>query len=186
MIETAVAATVAASAPVVATATAAEIGFFAVVAGFVGGWALVILAVLAVFGILAEHNKSSGWAVFWLLLAGGVAAIAFHVPLMVLGITAVAYIAIGLVWSFWRYKRHVTEQVALHRLSDSRIKEDVLRKIHPKNMLGTITAWIIVWPFSFVASFVGDLINFIQSLVTKFFRGVYFKIYDSAVAALKS
>ncbi len=185
MIGTAVAATAAASAPVVATATAAEIGFFAAIAGFVGGWALVILAVLALFGILAEHNKSSGWAVFWLAIAGAVAFVAFNVPLMVLGIAAVAYIAIGLVWSFWRYKRHVNDMVEQHRSSSASTREDVLRRIHPKNMLGTITAWIIVWPFSFVASIVGDMITFIQSLVTKFFRGVYFKIYDSAVAALK-
>jgi hypothetical protein len=181
MIGTAVAATAAAS----ATATAAEVGFFAAIGGFIAGWAIVILAVLALFGILAEHNKSSGWAVFWLLLAGGVAYLAFSVPLSLLAIAAAAYIAIGLVWSFWRYKRHVTEMVDKHKNSDTHTREMVLRQIHPKSMLGTITAWIVVWPFSFVASIVGDLITFIQSLVTKFFRGVYFKIYDSAVAALK-
>lgn len=187
MIGTAVAAT-AASAPVATAtvATATEIGFFAAIAGFIGGWALVILAVLALLGILSEHNKSSGWAIFWLVLAGVVAFIAFNVPLMVLGLAAAAYIAVGLVWSFWRYKRYVNEMVTQHRASDARTKEDVLRKIHPKNMLGTITSWIIVWPFSFVASIVGDLINFIQSLVSKFFRGVYFRIYDAAVSALKT
>jgi hypothetical protein len=52
-------------------------------------------------------------------------------------------------------------------------------------MLPTITAWITIWPFSLVENFVGDIINFIQDLVQKVFRGIYHKIYDSAVAALK-
>lgn len=186
MIETAVAATVAASAataPVLVSG--AEVGMLAAAGGFIAGWAIVILVVLAIFGILAEHNESSGWAVFWLLLAGAVSYIAFSVSFLMLALAAVTYIVIGVLWSFWRYKRHVITHVEANRTADSRTRERILEQIHPKRMLGTITAWIVIWPFSFLDSFVGDLINFIQSLVTKFFRGIYFKIYDSAVAALK-
>lgn len=183
----AAAAASAASAPVAAAAatTAAEVGFFAGLAGFIAGWAFLILGVLFLLGILSEHNESSGWAVFWMVLAAGVAWIAFSLPLMWLAIGAVAYIVIGLFWSFWRYKRHVSKMVEKHKESSSMERERVLRQLHPKEMLGTITAWIVVWPFSLVENLVGDIINFIQSLVTKFFRGVYFRIYDAAVAALK-
>lgn len=183
----AAAAASAASAPVAAVAatTAAEVGFLAAVGGFIAGWAVLILGVLFLLGILSEHNESSGWAVFWMLLAAGVAWVAFSLPLMMLAIGAVAYIAVGLVWSFWRYKRHVSKKVDEYKGRDQREREHVLRQLHPKAMLGTITAWIVVWPFSMVENLVGDLINFVQSLVTKIFRGIYFKIYDSAVAALK-
>lgn len=183
----AAAAASAASAPVAAVAatTAAEVGFMAAVGGFIAGWAVLILGVLFLFGILSEHNESSGWAVFWFLLAAGVAYIAFNISLMMLAVGSVAYVAIGLFWSFWRYKRYVSKKVAEYKERDAREREHILRKLHPKEMLGTITAWIVVWPFSMVGNLVGDLIDFIQSLVTKFFRGVYFKIYDSAVAALK-
>jgi MFS family permease len=177
----------AASAPVAAAAatTAAEVGFFAAVGGFIAGWAFVILGVLVLLGILSEHNESSGWAVFWMLLIAGVVALTFHIPLVMLGIGAVAYLAIGLFWSFWRYKRHVTKKVEEYKEKDAREREYALRALHPKAMLGTITAWIVVWPFSLVESLVGDIIDFIKALVTKFFRGVYFRIYDAAVAALK-
>jgi hypothetical protein len=37
-----------------------------------------------------------------------------------------------------------------------------------------------------VENFVGDIITGIQTLVQKIFRGIYHRIYDSAVAALKA
>jgi hypothetical protein len=184
---TAVAASAAASAPatLTVTATAAEVGFMAGVAGFIAGQAVLILCVLFLFGLLSEHNESSGWAVFWMILTGCVAFIAFSLSPVKLAVGAAAYIVVGLVWSFYRYKRHADKQVAKYKGAESTTKQLILARLHPKEMLGTITAWIMVWPFSMVERVVGDLINFIQSLVTKFFRGVYFKIYDAAVAALK-
>lgn len=187
MISTAYAATAAsaASAATPVMVTAAEAGFLAGVAGFIAGWAVVILAVLFLFGVLSEHNESSGWAVFWALLLGAVAFVAFDVPLMFLAIGAGVYAVVGLLWSFYRYKRHVQKQVDLNRTADAHQRERVLRKLHPSEMIGTITAWILVWPMSLVGNLVGDLINFAQLMVTKFFRGVYYRIYDAAVAALK-
>jgi hypothetical protein len=52
-------------------------------------------------------------------------------------------------------------------------------------MWPSITAWVMIWPFSLIENFVGDIINAIQALVKKVFRGIYYKIYDSAVEALK-
>jgi hypothetical protein len=168
-----------------AAATAAEVGFFAGIIGFLAGWGVLILAVLILLGIISEHNNSRGWAVFWALLAGAIAFLVFHVSLMTLIIGAIGYIIIGLFWSFWRYKRHVSKIVEEYRNSSDSEKERALRNIHPKAMLSTITAWIMIWPFSMVENVIGDLITGIQMLVTKFFRGVYHKVYDSAVAALR-
>lgn len=175
----------AASAPVAVAVTASEVGFFAGLGLFVAGWAVAILVVLALFGILAEHNGARGWSVFFMLIAGAVAYISFNVSLIALAVGAVAYIAVGLVWSFWRYKRHASKVVEQNRESSAREKEIALARLHPKAMLGTITAWIMIWPFSMVENIVGDLITAIQLLVTKFFRGVYHKVYESAVQALK-
>lgn len=181
-----VSAAVAASAAVAtATSGAASVGFFAAAAGFIAGWAVVILLVLLFFGILSEHNDSSGWSVFFMLIAGAVVYMAFSVSWMMLAVYSVAYIVIGLFWSFWRYKRHAAKVVEQHKNSDARQKEFALQRLHPKAMFGTITAWIMVWPFSFIQNMLGDLITAIQSLVTKFFRGIYHRIYDAAVAALQ-
>ena len=177
-------AAVAASAPVAAAASpgfiAATIGFFA---GFLLTWPALIGLVL--LGILFEHNGARGWAVSTALAVAGIAYFFFAVPLLTILIGAVAYVLIGLFWSVWRYKRHVTSTVAKHVESSDIEKNVVLRNLHPKAMLPTITAWILIWPFSFIENIASDLINGIEALVSKFFRGIYHKIYNSAVAALK-
>lgn len=155
----------------------------AFLAGFLLTWPALI--VLVVLGILFEHNGARGWAVFTALAAAAVSYFFFNVSLATIAIGAVAYIAIGLVWSFWRYKRHAEKVVEQNKDETASTKERALAALHPKAMLGTITAWIMIWPFSMVENIVGDLINGIQLLVTKFFRGVYHKVYDSAVAALR-
>lgn len=165
--------------------TATEVGLLAGIAGFVAGWAVMILVVLALFGIIAEANDARGWSVFWMIIAAAVVYVSFNISLMMLAIGLVGYIIIGLFWSFWRYKRHAAKVVQENRDASSMQKERVLAQLHPKAMLGTITAWIMVWPFSMVENLVGDLITGIQMLVTKFFRGVYHRVYDAAVAALQ-
>jgi len=180
----------AASAPAVAAsgavlATAAEIGFFAGLGAFITGWAILILIALFLFGIVAEHTASSGWAIFFMILAAGVAFFVYSFSWITLAVGVVGYIVVGLLWSFWRYKRHAQKVVEANKNESPSNKQRALERLHPKSMLGTITAWIVIWPFSMVENLVGDIINFIHELVTKFFRGVYHRIYDAAVSALK-
>lgn len=156
---------------------------FAFMAGIMLTWpALVVLLVL---GILFEHNDSHGWAVFTGLVAITVAFFFFDVPLGVLAIGAVIYLMVGLCWSFWRYKRHVDDTITEHKGSCQNTKNHVLTYLQPKEMLGTITTWIIVWPFSMIENLTSDIINGIQTLVQRVFHGVYNRIYESAVSALK-
>jgi hypothetical protein len=168
-----------------ATSAAASAGFWGALAGFVAGWAFLILGVILVLGMISEHTDSSGWSIFFLLIAGAVVFMSFSVSWTMLAIYAGAYLVVGLLWSFWRYKRHAEKVVAKNKTADARQKQQALESLHPKEMLGSITAWILVWPFSLVQNLLGDIINFIQALVTKFFRGVYHRIYDAAVAALQ-
>lgn len=155
---------------------------------FLGAFLLTwpALAALVVLGILFEYNEASGFAAFTALGTIAVSFFFFHIPLITLGLGAVAYIAFGLFWSFYRYKRHAATVVEKNLESSSSEKERALRDLHPKAMLARITSWILVWPFSLIENFVGDFIAAVQSLVSKWFRGVYHKIYDSAVAALKA
>ena len=180
-----IAASAAAVASAAASTAATSPGLFAAAGMFIAGWGITILVILAVLGILFEHNGARGWSVFTALVVAAVAYISFNVSLVMIGIGAVAWLAIGLVWSFWRYKRHAAKVVEENRDAPAGVKERVLRDLHPRAMLPTITAWIMIWPFSMVENIVGDLINLVQTLVTKFFRGIYHSIYDAAVAALK-
>jgi hypothetical protein len=158
----------------------AGLAFFA---GFILTWPALI--VLLFLGILFEHNGARGWAVFTALAAAAVSYFFFAVPLATIAIGTLGYVVLGVIYSFFRYKRHASKIVEQFKNESAERKERALYDLHPKQMLSTITAWIIIWPFSFVENFVGDIINAIQALVTKFFRGVYHRIYDSAVSALK-
>lgn len=178
-------AAVAASAPV---AAAASPGFIMAAIAFFGGLLVSwpTLVVLAILGILFEHNGARGWAVTTALVSAGTAYFFFAVPLMTILIGAAIYLVIGLVWSMYRYKRHVSNAVDEYKDADQNIKDRIIHSLHPKAMLSTITAWILIWPFSFIENIASDLINGIEALVSKFFRGIYHRIYNSAVAALKA
>lgn len=155
---------------------------FAFIAGWMLTWpAIVILSVLI---ILFEHNSARGWATTIALITAVTCYFFFNIPLLTLGIGFVIYLLVGLVWSFWRYKRHVNEQVEKHKDDNRQVIDLVLKQIHPKSMGGTIAAWVILWPFSLIENLIGDFINGIQTLVQKVFRGVYHKIYNSAVSSL--
>lgn len=179
-----VTAAVAASA---AASSAASTGFFAGIFGFAAGLLLTWPALigLVVLGILFEHNGARGWAVFTALVLAATAYFFFDVSLATIAIGAAGYVAIGLLWSFWRYKRHAQKVVEQTLGGSAHDKEHALRRLHPRAMLSTITAWIMIWPFSMVENITGDIINLIQDLVRKVFRGIYHRIYDSAVSQLQ-
>lgn len=139
---------------------------------------------LLILGILFEHNGAHGWAVFSAITTMVVSYFFFGIPLTTVLLGAFTYVVIGIVWSFYRYKRYVNDIIIEHKDSSKSMKEAVLSRIHPREMLSTITAWILIWPFSLVENFVGDIITGIQLLVQKVFRKVYHKIYDSAVSQL--
>ena len=159
------------------------IATLAFLAGFLLTWPALI--VLLIMGILFEHNGARNWAVFTALVVMAVSYFFFAIPLMTVLLGAVGYVVIGLIWSFYRYKRHASDVVEANKNASETARQYAIRDLHPKEMLGTITAWIVVWPFSLVENFVGDIITGIQTLVQKVFRGIYHRIYDAAVEQLK-
>jgi hypothetical protein len=179
-----VSAAVAASAAVATASPGLLAGFAGFFAGILLTWPALIVLVL--FGVIAEHNSARGWAVFWAAAALIAGFFYFDFSLLALAISAVVYVAVGVVWSWYRYKRFVSDTVAANRNTSDSNKQRVIEQLHPKAMLGTITAWIMIWPMSFLGNVVGDLIDGIQLLVTKVFRGIYHKIYNTAVEQLLS
>jgi hypothetical protein len=136
------------------------------------------LVALCIFGIWAEHNESRGFAVFWALVAGVSAFFYFDVPLQSIAICSIGYVCFGIAWSFYRYKRFIVAKA--ERISE--INYGRIEDYHPSRMLDTITAWIIIWPFSLIENLCSDIINGVEALVKKVFKGVYNRIYEAAVA----
>jgi len=144
---------------------------------FLATWPAIL--VLCILGIWCEHNESRGFAVFWALVAGASAFFYFNVSLESIAISSIGYVCFGIVWSFYRYKRFIVAKV--DELSSSGYPGRV-EQYHPSNMLDTITAWIIIWPFSLIENLCSDIINGVEALVKGVFKGVYNRIYEHAIA----
>ena len=154
------------------------IAFFA---GLFLSWPTLII--LFIFATLAEHNNSRGWAIFWTLIVIPIAYLFFKPSGYSMLMYSLGYMAIGVSWSFFRYKRFLVDKSEEIRNSTLYTtleeKRQYIKSLHPSKNLDTITAWIIVWPFSAIENFVGDLIDLTHALITKVFKGIYYKIYES-------
>jgi len=156
---------------------------------FILGYAITLpfLVILLFAGILFEHNESRGLAIVSGIVATVVAYFYFKFPIVYALYGTGVYAVVGVVWSFYRYKRYVVKQVEKTRnpgMTASQ-KQTLIERMHPTAMLGTITAWILIWPFSVLDNLIGDIINSVEHLVKTVFRGVYHKIYTSAVSQIK-
>ena len=153
-----------------------------VIAGYILTWPT--LCILFEFGVLFEHHNARGWAVFVGLVAMAISYFYFAVPLLAVAIYAGVYLFVGMLWSFWRYKRYVEAEVELIRAGSYLARS--VDNLHPSRNLDTITCWILIWPISAVESITGDIINITQTLIQKVFHGVYHKIYTAATAPLRA
>lgn len=144
---------------------------------FLATWPAIL--VLCILGIWCEHNESRGFAVFWALVAGASAFFYFNVSLESIAISSIGYVCFGIVWSFYRYKRFIVAKVEELRNDGY---PNRIEQYHPTKMLDTITAWIIIWPFSLIENLCSDIINGVEALVKGVFKGVYNRIYNAAVA----
>jgi Zn-dependent protease with chaperone function len=141
------------------------------------------LAGLFLLGILFEYNECRGWSVFTGLIVAVSSYFFFQIPLAEIFVGIGVYLFVGVLWSFWRYKRYVEKSVIIARKLSGLDLTLYLRRLHPSENLSKITAWIIIWPFSMIENLCSDIINFIETLVSKVFKGVYNKIYSSATAS---
>ncbi len=150
------------------------------IVAFLAGWFLSwpALGLMLLLGIIFEANEAHSWSMFTGIVTAIVAYFFFSIPFVSLLIYSVGYFVVGFIWSFWRYKRFVDLEVNTVTKGN---RQYMIEKIKPSNMLSTITTWVIVWPFSMIENIVGDLINLVQTAITKFFRGVYNRIYENAI-----
>lgn len=155
---------------------------------FLAGWLLSwpSLAILCGLGILFEHNEAHGMAIFLALITAASAFFFFDVTAVHLAVVAVAYLVVGVAWSFWRYRRFVRS--AVERITRESHSPDILSiklgSLKPSSNTEKIVGWVIVWPFSAVDSIVGDLISIVTELVTTTFRKIYVSIYNAATKGL--
>lgn len=142
------------------------------------------IIILCILGTIFESNEAHGWSVFMGLAAAFVAYIMYSIPLSILAACIAAYFVIGFIWSFWRYKRHKDMIVEEYKDRSAGDRKSALQYLDPRRMLSQITTWVIIWPFSMVENVLGDIIKLVQTAISKFFKGIYTRIYLDAVNKL--
>lgn len=157
---------------------------------------LALVGLLVVLTVIFEHKEKTGMAImtfiFTTFCVFYFGTIEFELKKFLMAL--LAYGIIGIVWSFWRYKRYVEVKseaaYAKHKSAemsqfDQRYLNLALESLQPKNMTGKIVQWIIIWPFSMIENILGDLIVLIEKIVTGSLNSIYQKIYTHSVVVKK-
>lgn len=134
---------------------------------FLGGLGLWLL--------LLSHWESDGWGLFFLILLAICIYLAFNIPANIILSIIALYIPIGIGWSIFRWKRHCKntikgvdfEKLGLYK------KGLLLVKLKPEENTTKIVNWIFVWPFSFIETILGDIVDIVEDFVRERIIGVY-------------
>lgn len=148
------------------------------VTGFIIGSGWWLLAPLILFSILTEHWRAPACQFFFTLWAVICAVVLFNVSWTVIGYSALAYIPIGFLWSFWRWKKRCDKEVRELETTENPGNWSVnvaLDRVSFRNNIGKITSWVFCWPFSMVGCCLEDLIDAVQSGIRKIGKITYEK-----------
>jgi hypothetical protein len=151
--------------------------FFGFVTGYMLNW--IALSALLLLAVAFEAMECPKTALLVTAAAGFVAYQFFGLAPRHILYGSAAYVLIGVVWSIWRYRRFVQDNVP-KAFTDSE-----LRALAPKKQAGLIVHWMIVWPVSMASNVIGDVIVLAKSIVTTWLRGIYESIYQGEVASAR-
>lgn len=99
-----------------------------------------------------------------------------ELSLLLVAITLIGYFGIGAVWSFFRYKRFLSERIAEFLKQYGYVSTSHLIYLKPSENKYDIFIWISVWPVSMAENLMTDITDYVMKL----FSGVYQRLYDSA------
>jgi hypothetical protein len=144
------------------------------------------LMALILLGIIFEFYDNV-LSVYTGIAAALVAYFMYNIPLNTLAIYAGIYLVIGIIWSFWRFKRYTDQKV--EEYNENLIKraidhERLMHQISLKACTGRIVAWITVWPFSMIENLTSDIVKLLKSLVTDVLKYFYTIIINNAVSKI--
>ena len=153
-------------------------GIFAGVFGFIMWWPILIALFCFTLWVTEESLKPDRdfqWMAMFLnmfmlssvYITFGVTFEYFHI---------LAYMVIGLLWSFLRFDRY-----GQHVRDNFDKKGDRAYWLRLDKNTGAIANWILIWPFSIMRWLLEDIIHMVEKLITVYFRGVYTRIADKYI-----
>lgn len=150
---------------------------------FLGGLSVSIL--------LFEYNDAYLWSALSTILLGILVVFALAVPASTIGLVLIAWIPVGFIWSFWRWRKHCIAVVSdtkringNYSVWGSNAKSRVQKATNIKENADLVVYWIIAWPFSMVVNVLDDIITTVKELVLRMFKKVYDRITASALKGL--
>lgn len=149
------------------------------IVGFFSGilsWYLLIG--LCVFGVISEYNERRTLGVIFAVATAFSAISFFNISFRDAIMISIGYFVIGVLWSFWRYRVFLVSRFENINKSYSdnseQMRQTKMGELAPKYMVGTLVAWIVAWPFSFIGNIISD---FVSVVIIK----TYMKVYSSSV-----
>lgn len=161
------------------------------VSGFVGGIVSSWIFLLGVFffAIIAERSDRLGWSIF----LGILTVVSFYATVGLSGLTGLSwwmlviiYAAGGITHALWRWFRStaiITEKyntLAKNGSLEAHTLRSYKEETDYRENIDKISYWILAWPISGAAHFLGDVVVAVQKMVTKFFSGVFDAITERA------
>jgi len=134
---------------------------------------------VGVICLIAEYRESDGWAIFWGLGFLGLIYSVFNIPLTYVMYAVIAYLPMGSLYSFWRWKIHCDRKLALFRQIYEPTKwqkDKALNEIDVMQQKSRIAQWIIGWPWGLLINLTRDIVEGLERLITttlsKMFSGI--------------
>ena len=138
----------------------------------------ILIGMFVLASLLLNLDWPALAGVFMILVAVSLVLL-FKASLLTMVIFALSYFVLGVLWSFWKYKRFIDNSVE----QANNIKSNAYIK-PPNAMWGTITGWILSWPFGLTSDFIFEFYSGIKFIARKMFSGVYEWIYENAISKL--
>lgn len=144
------------------------------------------IAILSVFLIFFSYKDYKNWSLFSISLLGAAVYGIFNLePMFALQCLA-AYIPVGVLWSFWRWKRHgddTMKGVIVGTLND-RQKSVLIEQLTPRYNIDRISTWVVAWPFSLISHVFSDIIALVSKVIREYLIEIYSKISGKHLEAL--
>lgn len=153
-------------------------------------WAIIGTCILCAFSV---HTDSRFFSVFFLGLFGLIVYNMFSMSLEQLMYYTIGYVVVGFLWSFWRYKKFVREEVekfnnrcsGMSEYQRNEEKEYMISQLDVSKHTDKIVFWIVVFPFSMAENLLGDIIDLFIRVVTVYMKSVYAYIMQSELKDIK-
>jgi len=91
------------------------------------------------------------------------------------------YFIIGVVWSIWRWRAWVKQEITKHRIKNLDELNEVRYLFEPGRIKSEITGWIIFWPYSLLWNFSHDFVELVFDLVKNTYQKISDKILDNFI-----